>query len=198
MIKNHYTIILAAGYSTRMGTCKASLLWKNQTLLTYQISQFVQAEVTTIVVLGQHNYQQYSYLSEGNVVINNNPNRGKVSSILTGLQALPDEWETLFISAVDQPRPASIYQSLLQSYYQHKAMITAPSYQGHLGHPLLFSYKALPDLKMITEENFGLRAIAKKFSDNIQSVECNNPIVLSDINTPESYKKTLLLIEKGE
>ena len=56
-----FAIILAAGYSTRMGVCKTTLPWhNNQTLLRYQAEQFLQANITPIIVLGSHNAHRKS------------------------------------------------------------------------------------------------------------------------------------------
>ena len=188
-----FAIILAAGYSTRMGTCKTALPWhNNQTLLRYQAEQFLQANITPIIVLGSHNAHRRSDCPTGSqVVVNFNCDRGKTSSILTGLECLPQEFSTITISAVDQPRSLYIYQTLLQTFYQEKALITAPFYQGKLGHPLLFSKQLFPELKKISESSFGLRKIVKEFYDDIKKIAFAHPEVLSDLNHKVTYQSVL-------
>lgn len=187
-----YAIILAAGASTRMGTCKTTLPWRGSTLLHYQAEQFLLAGFTPIIVLGSHNSQrQKDCPPSSEVVINLAPERGKTSSILLGLQSLPQKWSSLFISAVDQPRSTNIYQTLFQVHQEQAALITAPTYAGKLGHPLLFSYPLLPDLKNISDETLGLRQVVQKFQAAIAEVEFTTPEVLIDLNTPTSYQKQL-------
>ncbi|WP_319421834.1 nucleotidyltransferase family protein [Pleurocapsa sp. FMAR1] len=193
-----FAIILAAGYSTRMGTCKTALPWRNnQTLLRYQAEQFLQAGITPIIVLGSHNAHRRSDCPKGSqVVINLDCDRGKTSSILAGLDCLPLEFSTITISAVDQPRSLYIYQTLLQTFYQEKALITAPFYQGKLGHPLLFSEQLFPELKKISESSLGLRKIVKEFYDHIKKIAFDHPEVLSDLNHKVTYNNGLDKIKR--
>ena len=192
-IEKNFAIILAAGASTRMGTCKASLPWlEEKTLLSYQVEQWLIADITPIVVLGSHNAHHQNDCPQGiQVVINSFPSQGKTSSILKGLRLLPQDFEVVAISAVDQPRSTAVYQKLLKEHRHYAAMITAPSYKGRLGHPLFFSNKLLPYLENIREETAGLRQIVQAFYSVIQKVEFDTSDVLADLNTPESYKTFL-------
>lgn len=187
---HNFAVILAAGMSARMGACKAGLPWLDApSLLAYQATQFLQAKILPIVVLGPHNlHQQVHCPAECQVVVNPAPQRGKTSSILTGLKCLPDSFATVTISAVDQPRPTQIYQTLLQTHTQTQALITAPTYHGKLGHPLLFDGQMRSPLFTIREETYGLRQIMHTFADQINRIEFASSTVLSDLNTPELYE----------
>ena len=189
-----FAIILAAGFSTRMGVCKTTLPWRNrQTLLHYQAEQFLQANITPIVVLGAHNAERQADCPPGaQVVIKVAGDRSKTHSILAGLAALPSDLSTVTISAVDQPRSASIYHTLLQTHEQTKAPITAPCYRGQLGHPILFSHQLLPDLKQISDSTLGLRQLMRELHSKINRVEFVTPEVLVDINDKETYRRLLM------
>ena len=188
----HFALILAAGKSTRMGTCKTTLLWhNNQTLLRYQAEQFLLAGITPIVVLGSHNaHRQVDCPDGSHVIINYRCDRGKTESILTGLKLIPLKFSTITISAVDQPRSANIYQTLLQIYRQKRPAIVAPCYRQKLGHPLLFSARLLPELKNISESTFGLRKIVKNFYSSIEKIEFTTPEVLRDLNYLTEYQQS--------
>jgi len=189
---NYFALILAAGASRRMGTCKAGLPWRNgKSLLSYQVEQLLLAKIVPVVVLGLHNYQQ-QVPAGTTVAINHNPSAGKVSSILTGLKHIP-QFDCLLISAVDQPRSSWIYQKLLQAYISSSSVpITAPHYQGKLGHPLLFSSSVRSHLENLSEAGFGLRQVVQRFYSQIQRVEFDTPEVLLDLNTPEAYQAARL------
>lgn len=195
--RQHFSLILAAGLSTRMGTCKTALPWlNNQTLLRYQAEQFLLAGITPIVVLGSHNaYRQTDCPDGSQIVINPNSDRGKTSSILTGLHALPQSCSTITISAVDQPRSAYIYQALLQAYKQDKPLITAPCYRSKLGHPLLFSSRLLSFLLDINESSLGLRKVVSQFYSEIERVEFTTSEVLNDLNICSKYQLELQKIK---
>lgn len=185
-----FAIILAAGFSTRMGTCKTTLPWHNRTLLSYQAEQFLLANITPIIVLGSHNAHRQTDCPDGShVVINHQSDRGKTGSILIGLDALPTSFSTVIISAVDLPRPFAIYQTLLQSYRQEKALIVAPCYRQKLGHPLLFSARLLPELKTIEESTLGLRKIVQKFYPKLKKIEFTTENILININHPHTYRE---------
>jgi molybdenum cofactor cytidylyltransferase len=176
-----------------MGTCKTSLPWyKDKTLLSYQLENWLLFDFTPVVVLGLHNSEkQKSCNPPSIVVINNNANRGKTSSILSGLQHVPEDFEILAISAVDQPRNPKIYRELVRAHKDNSALITVPRYQGKIGHPLLFANKMRSHLENIHEQTFGMRQIIRDFYSVIQQVEFDTTSVLVDINTPEIYQKEL-------
>lgn len=194
----NFAIVLAAGLSSRMGTCKASLPWLGgKTLLAYQLEQWLLAGIRPIVVLGPHNdNQQRDCPPDCVVAINPNPSAGKTSSILTGLHYTPQNWHVLAISAVDQPRPTKIYQSLLREHRNSSSPITAPTYQGRLGHPILFSSELQTRLESLREETLGLRQLIREFHSVILQVECNTSDVLIDLNTPDSYQFQLQALDK--
>ncbi|MEA5627202.1 nucleotidyltransferase family protein [Nostoc sp. UHCC 0251] len=200
MSPKKFAIVLAAGASTRMGTCKTSLPWgEGKTLLTYQLEQWFNAGFTPVVVLGSHNTHKQQDCPLGSLtVINPHANAGKTTSLLIGLQHIPPNFEVLAISAVDQPRKLDIYQKLLLAHQENSAMITAPTYEGKMGHPLLFSNgmrclrRAAPThLQNIREETLGLRQIIKEFYPVIHQVKFDTPAMLLDINTPEVYQEHL-------
>ncbi len=187
-----FAIILAAGFSTRMGVCKTTLPWRDhQSLLCYQTEQFLQANITPIVVLGAHNAErQTDCPPESQVLIKAEGDRSKTRSILTGLEVLPPETSTVTISAVDQPRSTRIYRALLQTSRQEKALIIAPSYRGKAGHPVLFSHQLLPALKNVSDSNLGLRKLVLESSSRTQ-VAFATPEVLIDINDEKTYRQLL-------
>ncbi|MBC6433962.1 nucleotidyltransferase family protein [Nostoc sp. HG1] len=174
-----------------MGTCKTSLPWgEGETLLTYQLKQWFSVGFTPVVVLGSHNSNKQKDCLLGSLaIINPHANVGKTTSLLTGLQHIPLNFEILAISAVDQPRKLEIYQKLLLAHQDNSALITAPIYQGKMGHPLFFSNGMRSHLQNIREETLGLRQIIREFYPVIHQVKFETPAVLLDINTPEVYQE---------
>ncbi|MEM6449979.1 MAG: nucleotidyltransferase family protein [Cyanobacteria bacterium P01_D01_bin.105] len=187
----HFSIILAAGFSTRMGVCKTTLPWdNNQTLLYYQTEQFLQAGIMPVVVLGRHNAHRQADCAVGTDVVVKaaDDDESKARSILTGLSRLPKTASTITISAVDQPRPASVYQALMRAYQQKKAPITAPCYDNKLGHPILFSHRLRFQLESINDESLGLRQVIRAAYADIYRVPFSTPEVLIDINDKATYE----------
>ncbi|MGB7249770.1 MAG: NTP transferase domain-containing protein [Phormidesmis sp.] len=185
-----FAIILAAGFSTRMGVCKTTLPWHNhQTLLHYQTAQFLQANITPIVVLGSHNaHRQVDCAPGSQVVVKPEGDRSKTKTILTGLAHLPENVSTITLSAVDQPRSANVYKALLQTSKQEKSLITAPCYQRKLGHPVVFSHRLLSALKNISDESLGVRKLMQSSSAQIKKVAFSTPEILIDLNDALAYQ----------
>lgn|GEM_PF-114967 len=187
----NFALILAAGKSTRMGICKTSLPWSaGRTLLTYQLEQWLSIGFTPLVVLGLHNIDcQKDCLFGSLTVINSYSHMGKTTSILAGLKHIPQNYEILAISAVDQPRKAEIYQQLVKAHQDNLALITAPTYENKMGHPILFANQMRSHLENIREETLGLRQIIQEFYSAINKVTFDDPTILLDINTPEQYRE---------
>lgn len=186
-------VILAAGFSTRMGRCKAGLSHPDsQTLLSYQIEQWQRANFWPIVILGEHNAADHGLcLPADQIVVNSDPNAGKTHSIRLGLAALPPECSVVAIAAVDQPRPSALYQELLAAHQSQENLVTVPTYNGKLGHPILFSTELLPRLHQITEETKGLRQVITEMAYHLGRVEVATPEILVDLNTPGAYQDYL-------
>jgi molybdenum cofactor cytidylyltransferase len=182
-----------------MGTCKAALPWgKGFTLLSYQIEQWRQARFTPLVVLSAENSPMLErHCRHAVPLIHSHPEAGKTSSILRGLQAMPPEVEVIAISAVDQPRPSWIYQTLVQAHIDQDVLVTAPTHQQRLGHPLLFSHRAMPALAGISEVSLGLRQLIRQWRSDVQTIELDTAQVLLDINTPTEYQEGLHLTEEA-
>jgi 2-oxo-4-hydroxy-4-carboxy-5-ureidoimidazoline decarboxylase len=191
----NFAIILAAGSSTRMGRCKAALPWINhQTLLAYQATQWLLAGMTPVIVLSPQNAVcRHDCPPESWIVMNPDPSRGKTSSILAGLATLPASCQTIAITAVDQPRSAAVYHTLLQAHQQEHSLITLPQYGHRLGHPVLFADCLRPQLSQIREESQGVRQIVQRHRADLLTLTFQTPAVLSDLNTPEDYWVQLTL-----
>jgi molybdenum cofactor cytidylyltransferase len=187
-------ILLAAGESTRMGQLKALLPWNGTTLFEYQIGELGKSLVTeTIVVLG-HGAELLEPLANQartRVIINPNYRWGRSSSIRSGVQAIGEESAAIIVANVDQPRPASVFDTLIRDHFRRHGFITRPVYQGHHGHPPIFTGRLLPELRRVTEEKFGLKEILLKHQSQVYDLEVDDPIVLLNINSPQDYEAAL-------
>ncbi|MGD1896899.1 MAG: NTP transferase domain-containing protein [Phormidesmis sp.] len=203
--RRDFAIVLAAGFSTRMGVCKTTLPWQGgQTLLRYQTEQFLQANITPIVVLGAHNAHRKEDCAVGSqVVIKRGDSaqqrlrqHSKTHTFLTGLAQLPEDAATITLSAIDQPRSVSVYRQLLQAYRQKKALITAPCYQGKLGHPIMFSYQLLDELAAVSDESLGVRSLVRSRYEEIEKVDWATPDILIDINDQVTYQQQMVNLRR--
>ncbi len=169
-----------------MGEPKAFLPWKEgQTLLSYQVLQWQQAGFQPWVVLGSHNLAAAEpHLQGTKLLINPDPKLGKTHSIRVGVEGIPADFRVLAISAVDQPRPAWIYHSLLEYHLRHRAWVTVPVHRGRRGHPTLIDRRLREELLHLREETLGLRQLLQDLDKRVQEVDLYTPDIFLDYNTP--------------
>lgn len=182
-------LILAAGESRRMGRVKALLPLEGRTFLEVLVERFCRAGVAPIlVVLGSAAPEIRSAvkLSPTRVILNPDPGRGQLSSILCGLDALPpDEVDALFIAPVDVPRVgAGTLRRMVESLGEHRLVV--PTFRGRRGHPALFSAALFPALRA-TPLDEGARAVVHATSDRLE-LETDEPGVVQDFDSPEQLE----------
>jgi CTP:molybdopterin cytidylyltransferase MocA len=182
-----------------MGEPKALLPWIDGTpIVTYQVRALSEAGYGPIVVvLGHEPDLIRAALPEDVgviVVVNDRYQDGRSSSIITGVGALGSERVGgVLIASVDQPRSASILRTMLTTWEQHPAAILTPSYRHRAGHPSLFDASLIADLLQVTEERQGLRDVIRTHAASRAFVDIDDPIVLTNLNTPEDYQSALSL-----
>ena len=90
--------------------------------------------------------------------------------------------------AVDQPRPVWLLQSIIDSYRASKSHITCPVYNGHRGHPMIFSSLLRSELEAITDEGEGLRQVVDRYKSDTNKLEVGDPVVHLDLNSPDDIR----------
>ena len=185
-------IIISAGESTRMGRLKALLPWHGLPLIEYQISNLLQAGIVQIIVVLGYRYEELSSHVKGlgvKYVVNHNYKLGKTTSIKAGIDALKEEVSDILILSVDQPRPAPLIYSLINTHKKSQALITSPRYGKRGGHPVIFSVKLRKELEAIDEKDQGLRKIFDVRRSGVNEVCVEDSIIHLDLNTYEDYLK---------
>jgi nicotine blue oxidoreductase len=107
------------------------------------------------------------------------------------MNAIPPEADAVLVLSVDQPRPAALIRQLLEIHETAGALITVPAFQGRHGHPTIFARPLFPEMRDITEETQGLRAVRRRHRAETHVLETTTFTPLIDINTPEDYLAAL-------
>ena len=189
-------VLTAAGESTRMGTPKPLLEWRGGTLLEHQLSCLLEGGVSEVVVVLGHAAAEVARYARGpNVrwVVNGRYRDGRASSIKAGLTAISPSAEAIVLLAVDQPRTPEIVSKVIGAHMENNAVITAPRYQGHGGHPLIFAASLKSELQSITEETQGIREVLQRHRDEVTEVLIDDPLIRLDLNTREDYEEAKLI-----
>jgi molybdenum cofactor cytidylyltransferase len=195
-------ILLAAGRSERMGAFKPLLPWGGSTLLEYQLEQLASVDeiAETIVVTGYAADRLTAIIDaapKAHAAHNADYDAGKAGSIRRGLAAITGNPNAILLLAVDQPRPASLIRSLIETHRRAHAAITVPVYGGRRGHPLIFDRALLPELMGIDDASLGVRAVVERHASAVNAVPVADPMACLDLNTPEDAERGHRLL-RGE
>ncbi|NLT96486.1 MAG: NTP transferase domain-containing protein [Clostridia bacterium] len=187
-------LILAAGYSSRMGEFKPLLPLNGEPVIARTVSCFRAAGITDVrVVAGYRANDLLPLLNRLGVktIINEKFDCGMFSSVLTGLQTFDSELEGFFLMPGDIPRVKSqTIETLIAKYKQSDYRVFYPTYQGRRGHPPLITR---PCFSRISAQDYSgnLRLVLQEFENESCDVECTDEGVLMDMDTPEDYQKII-------
>ena len=185
-------IVLAAGKSERMGTPKPLLTIGGSTFLETIVENLKSAGLKEIiVVLGYKAEEIRSHLPTGvKSVINDNYERGQLSSLKVGLNLLSPDTDAFLMVLVDHPLVAKATYRAIVDQLAKGAPIVLPKYRGKRGHPVGFSTAYIKEL-MDAPEDIGARFVIKNNIDNLVELPVDDRNVTFNINTEEDYEKCI-------
>ncbi len=190
-----HALLLAAGESLRMGQPKALLPWHGGTLVEFQIEQLLASDVAGLVLVLGHEAGRIrsvaGSLPRTSIVLNPHYTTGKTRSVRAGMEAIPAKADAVLVLSVDQPRPAGLIRDLQKAHEMVAAQITVPAFGGRHGHPTIFARDLFAEMRAITEETQGLRAVRHHHRDRTHVLEAATRMPLIDINTPDDYQAAL-------
>ncbi|WP_350288452.1 nucleotidyltransferase family protein [uncultured Croceitalea sp.] len=185
-------LILAAGSSSRMGSPKQLLAWKNTSLLGHAISQAKQVSDDVFVILGANANDIRSTIGNDVVVIENpNWEKGMGTSIALGVRKLIAlySFEAVLIMLADQPLLEAPYLlGLKENFLGSEYKIVATSYGLKNGVPAVFDASLFADLSVLNED-YGARKLMEAYSDSLKTIDPNGKAI--DIDTPDTYQQLL-------
>ncbi len=191
-VNEYAVIILAAGRSSRLGSPKQLLTYRNKTLLQTAINSAKQiTDDQIIVVLGANKELIRPQIEDKGILITENVSweNGISSSIKSGLNALTalPETDAIILMVCDQPfADSAILQKLIDVQRETGKAIIGCSYEGTHGTPALFHSSLFPDL-MDLEGDSGAKKLFEKYQSQSFFVSFAKGGI--DIDTTEDYEK---------
>ncbi|HEX9023581.1 MAG TPA: nucleotidyltransferase family protein, partial [Geobacteraceae bacterium] len=190
-------IVLAAGFSQRMGEFKPLLDLGGETVLEKSVTLFRNAGINDIrVVTGHRAMDLEPLLARLGVrnVVNARYREGMFSSVAAGLATIEKDVEAFFVLPADIPliRPATV-RRLINSLDTSKHDAVYPVFRGERGHPPLIAGRLAEDITSWHGEG-GLKAALAELASASLEVEVADGNILLDMDSPDDYR---LLQEKA-
>lgn len=182
-------ILLAAGKSRRMGSCKQLLPLGSGTVIARCLDTLVAAGIDEIVVVVSpdgHGVAEAARKYPVNIVVNPEPDGDMASSVRAGRDALTTEAHGVIVFLCDYPLvSAETITSLIEEHGDSPGSIIVPCHREKRGHPLLFPRAILNELT----NDLILRDLVRRDPERIRCLDIDDRGVLLDMDTPEDYRR---------
>ena len=181
-------LLLAAGKSSRMGSCKPLLPLGDVTVIDRCLNTLHHGGANNIVVVVSIHGEDVARAARNHpvrIVVNSDESGDMASSIRVGRDTTTPETSGIIVALCDYPLvlPSTV-KALIDQHTKHPEYIIAPTCKGHRGHPLLLPRSILEELT----EGKTLRDVLKKDVARIHEVPLNDTGILIDMDTPDDYR----------
>ncbi len=188
-------VILSGGESRRMGAPKALLPYQGKTFVEHLLDVTRHARVgVTRIVVGAHADEIREKLSAhaAEIVVNQNWERGQLSSIQAGIRSLPDSGTAgMILCPVDHPIvSAALVAQIIAEFDSRGKAIVLPTYQGRRGHPVIFRASLYQELLAASAE-VGARQVVWAHANDICEVATEEEGVILNINDAATLERAL-------
>jgi molybdenum cofactor cytidylyltransferase len=178
-------IILAGGYSSRIGVNKMTLPYRDQPLICHTVQSMAKSVSHIFVVTGHyHEDIVTALLPFSNLSIIHNPNyhQGMFTSVKAGIEFVTEDF---FIIPGDYPLIKPTTYELLKTTHSE---IAVPTFNGTKGHPLFIRASLIEALKLEPPISN-----LKTFRDHypIALIETDDEGILIDIDTENDHMSLL-------
>lgn len=188
-------VILAAGNSSRLGSPKQLLPYKNTTLLRYTVQVALEVNCGPVMVITGANSAAITDALKGfviEIVENTGWEEGMSSSLRTGLQVMVEkhpETDGIIFMVCDQPYiTKSILLCLIETQQITGKAVVASVYHEQTGAPALFHRSFFEKLFELKGDR-GARRLIASHPDDVAGVPFEAGAI--DIDTKEDYEQFL-------
>jgi molybdenum cofactor cytidylyltransferase len=185
-------VILSGGASRRMGSPKALVAYQGTPFLEHLLSVTRHSAIgVRRVVLGPdaENISAQIKLAPDEIVVNQDWEKGQISSIQAAVRSLPSGTDGMLLCPVDHPLVSSaLIGHLIETFVESKAPVVVPTYEGRRGHPVIFS-AAVYDELLNAPADTGARAVVWAHNNDVQEVATVEEGCVLNLNDPAALLK---------
>jgi molybdenum cofactor cytidylyltransferase len=184
-------IIMASGFSSRMGTNKLLLPYKGKLLIEHILDKVIACNFASVTLVAQNEeIINIGKKRKVNVIHNTRAAEGQSASIKLGINNSPDCKGYAFFTA-DQPLlDVETIELLIDSFYKTGNSIIVPCFSGKRGTPVIFPEKFKSELLALSGDTGGKNVI-EKHPNEVRFIEVHKESTLWDIDTEEDYRKLI-------
>lgn len=203
-------VILASGFSRRMGRSKLTLKIGGRTLLQRALDAVTQAngiDRCLVVLRPEHTHlvkrltpplssqadasELRTQNSEPGIefLLNNHAAEGQSAGIRLAADRLAanPHCEAAIFAVVDQPfLGPEVFEALVEAWRQRRAQILASSYRGQRGNPVLFGRRFFPELAQL-KGDVGGREVLGRHPEAVAEVAMPDPKAGWDVDTWDDF-----------
>jgi CTP:molybdopterin cytidylyltransferase MocA len=185
-------VILAAGFSQRMGSFKPLLPLGPDRTIVRVVNTFQSAGIGDVLIVTGHRSAEVLEAVSGlsvRCITNADFQKGMFTSVLAGVRSLPVDCRAFFVHPVDIPlvKPRTIRQ-LTATFKESSPLIVYPTFDARRGHPPLIEASLVPRILAGSGEG-GLRALLKGHDAHCVELAVEDEGILMDLDTPEDYRQ---------
>lgn len=188
-------IILAAGFSKRMGKNKLLLPFKDNTIIESVIREVVSSKLNKVyIVCREDEVKDLAGKYSLNIIINKKAHEGQSTSIVEAIKKVDSEAGSYMFLMGDQPLiNKDFINEMIDFYNNNNTSILVPYYNDKRGTPVIFSSKWKKDLLKLKGDEGGRQIIRGNIKD-ILKYKVDSKILGIDIDNIEDYERILKCI----
>ncbi len=183
-----------------MGSPKALLALGQETFVSWLVRVLAQSCHPVILVAGYHAEAICEHVSTlphaPMIVINPAPENGQLSSLQTGLRAVPPDADGFLFVPVDCPAVKTetvhgVVEAFEQRSYQAaETEFVVPIFQGRHGHPVCATLKIARELLALAP-TASAREVVHAYRGQTKYIAVDDPGILADIDDPAAYRRLI-------
>ena len=184
-------ILLAAGRSRRMGSCKQLLPLPDRPAVVRCVESIMAARIDDVVVVVGSEGDKVARAVAGlpvTVVRNVVPESDMAGSVRVGLEAIDRAAGGVFVCLCDHPLVSAETLAAMRRHWTERGdAIVIPRHGGTKGHPTLFPRPLLAELATLPT----LREVIGRHRDKVSFLDVTDEGTVLDMDTWEEYQGLL-------